>query len=229
MSTVLITGANRGIGLALTQTYADRGDQVFATCRDPEKADDLRHLADRNPAVSIVRLDVTNPDTITAAAKAVGGAPIDILINNAGTLFPRNQTSLNMDFDGWSNSFAINTMGPLRVAQAFLANMRASDNGRIVTITSRMGSSASADSNYLAYRSTKAAVNRVMQGLAIELRGEGIVVIVINPGWVRTAMGGGAAPLSTEQSAQGIAAVTNNLTAKDSGKFFNMDGQQIPW
>ncbi len=229
MSTVLITGANRGIGLALTETYAARGDEVLATCRNLQKTEDLQRLAAANPAVRIIALDVTEPDTITAAVSALGGATIDILINNAGTLFPRNQTSLDMDFDGWSNTFAVNTMGPLRVAQAFLANLRASGNGRIVTITSRMGSSASAAADHLAYRSTKAAVNRVMQGLAIELRGEGIIAIVMHPGWVRTAMGGRGAPLSACDSAEGIASVIDKLSAKDSGKFLGVDGRQIPW
>ena len=229
MTSVLITGANRGIGLALTQTYAARGDQVFATCRNPESAEDLQRLAAANQAVTVICLDVTEPETISAAAATLGGASLDILINNAGTLFPRRQTGLDMDFDGWSDAFAINTMGPLRVAQAFLPNLRAGGDGRIVTVTSQMSSSASAASNYLAYRSTKAALNRAMQGLAIELRSEGIVVIVMHPGWVRTAMGGQAAPLSAKDSAAGIASVIDNLSAGDSGKFFNMDGRQIPW
>jgi len=229
MTSVLITGANRGIGLALAETYIERGARVLATCRAPERAKELDRLARSNPSLRVAPLDVTDPSSVAGAAAALDDRPLDILINNAGVISPDRQTGLDMDFDGWAHAFAVNTMGPLRVAQALIANLRASANGRIVTITSAMGSSTSASGYNLAYRSTKAAGNRVMQGLASDLRGAGIIVVVVHPGWVRTAMGGRGAPLGARDSAAGLYAVIDRLTVTDSGGFFDVDGRKVPW
>jgi NAD(P)-dependent dehydrogenase (short-subunit alcohol dehydrogenase family) len=229
MTSVFITGASRGIGLALAEAYAGAGARVYATCRDPARAGELRRLAESAADVTVLRLDVTNAAQVAGAAAALEGAPLDILINNAGVISPDRQSSLDMDFEGWEYAFAVNTMGPLRVAQALLPDLRAARGARIVTISSRMGSSTSASGHNLAYRSTKAAVNRVMQGLASDLRRDGVSVVVVHPGWVRTAMGGRGAPTSPGRSAAAIVSLIDRLSPRDSGRFLETDGSAIPW
>ncbi|KPL54862.1 hypothetical protein ABB55_23745 [Prosthecomicrobium hirschii] len=230
MAEVLITGANRGIGLALVRSLAMRGDRIHATCRRPAEAVDLKALA-ASPgfAVEVIGMDVADPVSIRAAAAALAGQPIDILVNNAGVLGPERQSTLDIDFDGWLRTFEINTISPLRVVQAFLANLRLSAAAKILTVSSRMGSLAYNRSDRIAYRSSKSAVNKVMQGLATDLRGEGIAVSVVHPGWVATDMGGTGADLSPDVSAAGIVRVIDKMRAKDSPRFYNYDGSELPW
>jgi NAD(P)-dependent dehydrogenase (short-subunit alcohol dehydrogenase family) len=227
---VLITGANRGIGLALVRSLAMRGDRVIATCRAPDQAADLSALA-ASPGlrIDVLRMDVGDPDSIRASQAAVGDRPIDILVNNAGVIGPRRQSTLDMDFDGWLHAFEINTLSPLRVVQTFLPNLRRAQGARILTVSSRMGSLAYNRSDRIAYRSSKAAVNKVMQGLATDLRGEGIAVSVVHPGWVATDMGGNTADLSPDVSAAGIVRVLDKMRVLDSPRFYNYDGSELPW
>jgi NAD(P)-dependent dehydrogenase (short-subunit alcohol dehydrogenase family) len=176
MSSTLITGANRGLGLEFARQYLNDGWQVYATCRDPKAASELRHLADASgDRLEILALDVTDLATIKAAAAELDRQAIDLLINNAGVGGARGQTIGNIDYDAWAKVLDVNTMGPLRVSEAFVDHLARSERKLIVTLTSGMGSIADNTSGgAMAYRSSKAAVNMVMRSLAIDLAPRGI-------------------------------------------------------
>jgi NAD(P)-dependent dehydrogenase (short-subunit alcohol dehydrogenase family) len=230
MTTALVTGANRGIGLELARQLLDRGDTVFATCRDPAAAPELQALAKTSPALTILAMEVTDAASIARAVEKVDGAPIDILINNAGIIGPKRQSSLDMDFDGWLTTLDVNTLGPLRVLQAFLPNLSLNDQAYVLTVTSRMGSlTASPGTDRIAYRSSKAALNRAMQAVASDLRARNIAVAVAHPGWVKTDMGGSTADITPAQSAAGLIHVIDRMTISKSPRFFNYDGSEISW
>ena len=228
MTTVLITGANRGIGLELVRQYAAEGASVHACCRNPEDAVDLKAI--RGP-VQIHALDVTDEASARRLAETLSGEAIDILINNAGVYGSREHQSLgDMDFDGWAEVFAVNTLAPLRVIQAFLPHIRrAGPCAKIITISSQMGSLSRMAAGSYAYRSSKAAVNKVMQLVSIDLKDEKIIVCPMHPGWVRTDMGGHDAEIDVMESAAGLRRTIAKLTPTDSGKFFQWDGTPLEW
>ena len=229
MPTVLITGANRGIGLELTRQYAARGDTVFALCRSPNSAAALNHLAGESGGrVAIYAVDVSDEDSIRAAGAAIGGQPIDILINNAGISGGSDQSLGDVDTADWIEAFKVMVIGPFRVVQTFFGNLKKVKNPKIVTITSQMGASTWAMGGSYAYGSAKAAVNRVMIALAHDLKDQAIVNLV-HPGWVRTDMGGPNADISAEESAAGIRKVIASVTAGDSGKFYKWNGDIHAW
>ncbi len=233
MATWAITGANRGIGLALASEVLKRGDTVIACVREPAKAEALAAQKDRHgDRLTIVELDVTSQDSVKAAAAAVA-SPIDILVNNAGMFGPRasdspGQEALDMDFDAFAEVLAVNTLGPLRVSQAFLPHV-ASARGKIITISSRMGSLAGASAGSLAYRASKAAVNKVMLGFAEAVRPHGIPVLLVHPGWVQTDMGGKGADITAAESVAGIIALADKLDMTLSAQFRNYDSSPIAW
>lgn len=228
MTTVLITGANRGIGLELAKIYAERGDTVLACCRNPGTAGDLSAVAGD---VERFELDVSDAQAVARLAAALGDRPIDILINNAGILGPEydRQNAFAMDFDGWAETLAVNTMAPVRMMQALMDNLRASEHGRVVTITSQMGALSLDMTTAYAYCSSKAALNKFMKLAAIDLGKEGLHVCVIHPGWVQTDMGGSGADISPAESAAGIAATIEKLNAKTNGSFWKWDGEVHDW
>jgi NAD(P)-dependent dehydrogenase (short-subunit alcohol dehydrogenase family) len=228
MSTVLITGANRGIGLGLARHYAGAGDTVIATARDPARATELKSLGGK---VEVHALDVTSAQSVAALKAELAGRAIDILINNAGIAGPAHQTADDIDYDGWTTTLETNTQGPIRVALALRENVAAA-KGKILTVTSGMGSIGaltSAWTDFYAYRSSKSAVNMAMRLLAFDLAKQGISVAVINPGWVRTDLGGPQAQLSVEESAAGIARQIAGLTPEKAGSFLSYDGAVLPW
>ncbi len=230
MSTVLVTGANRGIGLALVSAYADRGDDVIATVRDPNRLHALAAVIEGRPdRIEVHRLEVTDAGSIAALAERLAGRPIDVLINNAGTIGPARQSTADMDFEGWATTFRINTMAPLAMARALLPNLRLSERAKILTISSGMGSMSTTNSDHVAYRASKAAVNKVMQCLATDLADEGIAVAVCHPGWVRTEMGGENADISPEMSATGIQHVIDRLSLTRTPVFHVWDGGVLSW
>jgi NAD(P)-dependent dehydrogenase (short-subunit alcohol dehydrogenase family) len=205
MTTWLITGANRGIGLAMAAALIARKDRVIAAVRDPFKIPDLLK---------------------TAPVKE----PVDVLVNNAGVNPPGRQGAAEADLVVFADVLQVNTVAPLRVSQAFLPHLRQSKAPRILTVSSQMGAlTTSQSSGAMAYRTSKAAVNKVMQCLASDLRGDGIPVAVVHPGWVRTDMGGGGADIAPEESAAGLIKLCDGLTMAKTGQFFRWDGTVHPW
>jgi NAD(P)-dependent dehydrogenase (short-subunit alcohol dehydrogenase family) len=221
MTTVVITGGNRGIGLELARAYAGAGAEVVLGIRSPE-------AVPRVP-VELHRLDVSDQSSVEAFAKSLEGRRLDILINNAGTFGPARQSSRDTDFEGFLDVLEVNTLGPLRVTQALLPNLRQSHAGKIAILSSSMGLSTSTKSDHVAYRASKAAVNKVAQCLATDLLEEGLAVAVFHPGWVRTDMGGPSADISPDESAQGVKRVIDRLSVATSGRFWNYDGSELAW
>ena len=227
MPSVLITGANRGLGLEFTRQYAADGWRVFAACRDPAGA---RDLAAVEGDVSAETLDVDDGPQVAALANKLSGQPIDVLINNAGIYGPKDVTRDTVVYDAWGQVFRTNAMSPLAVSAAFAANVAQGGQKKIITLSSIMGSIAENDSSGdFIYRSSKAAVNAVMKSLAGDLKSEGITVVVLHPGWVRTDMGGPDAAIEAPESVTGMRAVIAGLKESDSGRFLNYDGTKIPW
>ena len=226
MATVLITGANRGIGLELVKCYAGRGDKVLACCRDASAADALKAVGGD---VQVLEVQVSDGDSVAALAKELEGQSVDILINNAGTGGPAfdQQTVLNMDFDGWLDTFAVNTLAPVRVLQALMPNLGV--GSKAVSITSQMGALALDMPFAYAYCTSKAALNKFMKMAAQELGSRGIDVCVIHPGHVRTDMGGPNGEISPEESAAGIVKVIDGLNADNKGSFWKWNGEEHAW
>lgn len=225
MPTVLITGANRGIGLEFTKEYAADGWRVHATCRDPVVARELRAVKG-----DVVRhaLDVANDTAIRTLAQDLAGESIDLLINNAGIL-TRDRLG-DTDLEDWLRAFHVNCIAPIHVLEGFLPHLERGIGKTAVALTSKMGSIAdnSSGGSYL-YRSSKAALNAAMKSAAIDLRGRGITVAVFHPGWVQTDMGGPNALIDKKKSVTGLRAKIAALTPADSGGFFNFDGTPLPW
>jgi NAD(P)-dependent dehydrogenase (short-subunit alcohol dehydrogenase family) len=231
MPSTLITGANRGLGLEFARQYAADGWQVYAACRDPDSASELHRLAGGSGhTLKVMALDVTNPLSIKAAVAELDDHAIDLLINNAGVMGAPGQSIGHIDYDAWAKVLDVNTMGPLRVSEAFVEHVARSERKLIVTLTSGMGSIADNTSGgSFAYRSSKAAVNMVMRSLAVDLAPRGITCVVVNPGWVQTDMGGLNANLTPAESIARLRRLLDNLGPAQSGKFFNHDGREYAW
>jgi len=230
MPTILITGANRGIGLALTEAFAGRGDTVIATVRNPDKVDELAGVMTRFPGlIEVHHLEVTDAASIAGLAGRLAGRPIDVLINNAGVIGPDRQSTFDMDFDGWIETLKINTIAPFAITQALLPNLRLGEHPKVLTVSSGMGSMAFTKSDRIAYRTSKAAVNKAMQCMATDLKGEGIAVSVCHPGWVKTGIGGDGAEISPEMSATGLTRLIDHMSLSHSPAFHAWDGAAIPW
>jgi NAD(P)-dependent dehydrogenase (short-subunit alcohol dehydrogenase family) len=232
MKTTLITGANRGIGLEFARQYAADGWRVLACSRHPEKSTELNKLAAHYPdQIAVHALDVTDHAQIESLAQALASESIDLLINNAGVSLHSGVDGFgHTDYEAWMQTFRINTMAPLKMAEAFAAQIVRSRQKTIVTITSKMGSiTDNSSGGHYSYRSSKAAVNIVVKSLAIDLKPIGIIAVVLHPGWVKTDMGGPNAWITAEQSVSGMRHVISRLTPADSGKFIAYDGQVVPW
>ena len=231
MPSALITGANRGLGFEFARQYLADGWNVYAACRDPDSASELRRVADTSGhKLHILALDVTDPASVKAAAAELDGKAIDLLLNNAGVMGARGQTIGNIDYEAWAKVLDANTMGPMRVSEAFVDHVARSERKLIVTLTSGMGSLADNTSGgSIAYRSSKAAVNMVMRSLAIDLAPRGITCVVVNPGWVQTDISGVNATLSPAESVTALRQLIETLGPAQSGKFFNYDSSEYAW
>jgi len=231
MSAVLITGANRGIGLEFAHQYSADEWEVFAACRDRSGARQLQEMARRSAArLTTIPMDVTSSESVRSAAKQLGTVAIDLLINNAGTAGMPGQRTGDVDYENWVRVLDVNTMGPLRVIEAFAGHIARSRRRLIVTITSGMASLADNTSGgSMAYRTSKAAVNMAMRSVAADLASRRIACIVVNPGWVKTAMGGAGAPLTPEESVAAMRRLIESVGPEESGKFFDYDGSEYPW
>lgn len=232
MKTLLITGANRGIGLEFCKQYAAAGDRVLACCRNPNKADALNKLAARHPdLIELHALDVTDHAQIEQLARALSDETIDLLINNAGIYPAADKRGFgHTDYAEWMTAFSINTMAPLKMVEAFVQQIARSQLKLIVTLTSQMGSIEDNGSggSYL-YRSSKAAANMVVKSLSVDLKEKGITSVAFHPGWVQTDMGGPNAMIPVEQSVADMRKVIAGLTLADTGRFIGYDGREIPW
>lgn len=227
METVLITGASRGIGLELSRQYAVRGDKVVATFRGTPSAA-LQSIANESNLV-MCELEVTDADSIATLAETLANETLDIVINNAGIIGPERQNFKTINADEWLATFAVNTIAPFMLSRALLDNLRHADNPRLITVSSSMGALNEPGVGMYAYRSSKAALNKVMQLLAVELNRFEITVCPIDPGWVKTDMGGPQAALAVEESVAGIIKVISSLSFSDSGKFFTWEGEVRTW
>ena len=225
MPTLLVTGANRGLGLALLRTFAADAWRIHACCRQPDKAKDLKAVAGD---IRVHRLDVTDGLRVAGLARELADEPVDILINNAGVYGPRTGFG-ETDYDDWSKVLAVNTLAPLRLVERFVEHVGRSGRKLIVNVSSRMGSVSQNAGGAYVYRSSKAALKSVTKGLAADLAERGITVVAVHPGWVQTDMGGAEADISAEESAGGLRRVIDGLTPEDSGRFLNHDGTEIPW
>src|SRR5262245_31524845 len=222
--TVVVTGANRGIGLELARQLSERGDTVIGTARSPESATDLETLG-----VRVEALDLENPKSISALARKLKGTAVDLLIHNAavGVAGPAVE---EVTADDLESHFRVNAIGPLLLTQALLPNLRESDRKLVVAISSGLGSIAENENGgWVAYRVAKTALHQVMKTLSSELSKDGLTFVLISPGWVRTRMGGQGAPLAPEESVRAVLKIVDKLTPKDSGRFFNQKGREIPW
>ncbi|OZY86579.1 short-chain dehydrogenase [Cellvibrio mixtus] len=220
MKTAVITGANRGIGLALTQHYLAQGWQVIGICRttSPE--------LDASGAQVISGVDVTNTAAIAALAQQLKGKSIDLLINNAG-IFQHEQLG-NIDYESVQQQFLVNAEAPLRVTEALLDNL--ASGAKIAFITSRMGSIADNSSGgYYGYRMSKAALNAAAMSLTRDLKPRGIAVAILHPGYVQTAMVNFGGDISANEAAQRLSQRIAGLTLENSGGFWHSNGDPLPW
>jgi NAD(P)-dependent dehydrogenase (short-subunit alcohol dehydrogenase family) len=227
--TVLITGANRGIGLALVREYVARGDTVLATCRAPQKAEALRGLAaEHGTLLHVLQLDVTDESSVRAACKAAAAvAPaVDLLINNAGVGGMDSESALEtLELGRFHDTFETNSLGPIRVTRGMLELLKRCAAARVVNISSGAGHiTGKTDHRMYAYGASKAALNFLTRALAAELKPLSIAVIAMSPGWVKTDMGGPQATLDPAESAAGIARTADGVTLEATGQWFSYDG-----
>lgn len=221
MSAILITGAGRGLGYELARQYAADGWHVIGTVRSGEAK--LPARVERQLA------DVTDRKQIAALAKGLRGVALDVLFCNAGINGKRGMALGSFDYRSWEEVLRVNLLGAAAVSEALLPNVLAGERKVIAMMSSRLGSIAEASGMTLPYATSKAALNMLVKGLAAELAAQGVIVVALSPGWVRTDMGGASAPLAPESSVAGLRNVIAGLKPRDSGKFLSHDGSPIPW
>lgn len=231
MKTVLITGANRGIGLEHVRAFAARGYRVFATARDPDQAHDLHALAAAHGGrVTVLTYDASDAAAPSRVRGAVGDTPLDLVLANAGAMGGQQQSFGSVDGDDVLQLVCVNAVAPLKLIEALADNVARSDTKLVAFQSSQMGSIGDNSSGgYYAYRISKAALNMVAKGAASDLRPRGVITVALHPGWVKTRMGGQGAPVTVQQSVAGQQKLFDRLTLADSGHFFNYDGRELPW
>ncbi len=223
--TVLITGANRGIGLALAREFTEAGFEVIGTARNPAKAAELKATGAR-----VVQLDVTDAASVAAMARTLDGVAIDIVINNAGVALDRGRELADLDIDVIERTLDVNTLGPIRVMSALYPNVQAGDRKVFANISSMMGSmEMNTWGCCLGYRASKAALNSASKTLAIDIGKQGMTFVVFHPGYVQTDMNEGQGNITPAQSATGLTKVIAGLDAEDNGKFYDWQGKELPW
>ncbi|MEE2565327.1 SDR family oxidoreductase [Hyphobacterium marinum] len=230
MTCIVITGANRGIGLEHARLWLETGAEVHAACRTPDRADALKALDPGDGQLTVHAYDAAAPEAGKALAAAVG-KPVDVLLANAGVMGPRDGQSLgNTDPGAWVDTLKINALGPLLLAEAFADLLAASKAGKLVLQSSRMGSiSDNTSGGYYIYRASKAALNATGRSLAIDLKPHGIAVAILHPGWVRTDMGGSNGLISARESAETEKALIEALTLENTGEFRHQSGEFLAW
>ncbi len=230
--TYFITGANRGIGLGLTQVFLGQGDRVFAACRDPHHASDLQELKKKyGAALEIIPLEVTSDDSIQAAVRETAGKTghLDGLLNNAGVSLESPGTlSIGVDLEKFRTVLEVNTLSPLNITRSFLPLLQKSKNPRVLNMSSNLGSiSAKTGSGYYAYSVSKAALNMLTRILAAEF--QSIIIVAVHPGWVKTDMGGPGAPVTPLETSAHMVKMFKELTFNRSGLFLDNQGRELTW
>lgn len=228
---VLITGANRGIGLEMVRFSMTQGWRVFACCRNPNNAEALFNIATlSNGQVSVHIADMLELATLQALSYELRNEAVDILINNAGIYGSSKNTFGSVDASDWLTVFQVNTIAPLKMVEAFIEQISMSQEKKVICISSKMGSiSDNGYGNSYIYRSSKAALNAVTKSLSIDLKQQGITSVVLHPGWVKTDMGGPDAEISTAECVRHLFSIISSISIKDSGRFIDIDGSDIPW
>jgi NAD(P)-dependent dehydrogenase (short-subunit alcohol dehydrogenase family) len=219
MPTVLITGANRGIGLEFARQYSGDGWDVIATAR--QSSPELDALG-----VRVEPLDLSDADAIANLTEMVE-SPLDLLISNAGTNHPMNAKRAQ-DARDWQVMMMVNSIAPFMLGKALLPRV-AEAKGKMIAISSGMGSIAGNNGGWIPYRTSKAALNMAWSCLALEARQHGVTVVALSPGWVKTRMGGGGAEITAEESVGAMRSLIDRLTIEQSGQFLRRDGHEIPW
>ena len=216
MATLLITGANRGIGLEFARQYAADGWDVIATAR--QSSPELDALG-----VEVRPLDLSDANEVAAFGV---DRPLDLFIANAGTNHPMNPDGPE-NARAWQTMMMVNVIAPYQLGKALLPNM--TDNGKMVAISSGMGSISDNGGGWVPYRTSKAALNMAWSNLSLESRGRAVACVLFSPGWVKTRMGGAGAEISSEDSVSAMRGLIERLTLEDSGRFLRRDGSQLPW
>lgn len=228
---ILITGANRGIGLEMVRYAIEQGWRVFACCRDPHNADNLfNHAKLSNGLVSVHIADMQELATIQALSYELRNDPIDILMNNAGIYGSDKNKFGSVDSESWLQTFQVNSIAPLKMVEAFAEQLFMGKRKLVACMSSKMGSIAdNGYGNSYLYRSSKAALNAVVKSLSIDLKEHGIISVALHPGWVKTDMGGPDAEITTRECVESLFSHLLLLTLEDSGRFIDIDGSDIPW
>jgi NAD(P)-dependent dehydrogenase (short-subunit alcohol dehydrogenase family) len=228
MANVAITGAGRGIALELARQHLAQGDRVFALVRNPAGADQLGALAAGSDGkLTVHAMDVGDDASVAAGAASTGQGPIDLLYNVAGVVGATEPEFGAVDWAAFDDAFNINLKGPVRVLNAFLPRMSA--GSKVINFSSQLAASTWPYGGYYAYVASKAALNRLMRSVAIDLKERGIVIGLIHPGYVQTDMGGPAAEITPEQSATGVRTLAEGWTLEKSGDFYRWNGEEHPW
>mgnify|MGYP003145176686 FL=1 len=221
MATIVITGANRGLGLEMAQQYAAQGWDVIGTAREPEKAKELGAI----DKVTVMQLDAAEDESVENFVQDLGDQPVDLFINNAGIYGPSE-----FDRDQWLDLFNVNVVGPVKLATALKDNVAKSADKKMVVLSSQVGSIAENETgSMMYYRTSKAAVNQAWNCLAQQWKDEGLTLAMMHPGWVQTDMGGENADLTPQESVEGMRSVIDGLTHDQNGKFYDYSGREIPW
>ncbi|PCI08405.1 MAG: short-chain dehydrogenase [Gammaproteobacteria bacterium] len=228
---ILITGANRGIGLAMTRYAMEQGWRVFACCRTPHNAENLFNIAKLSGGqISVHIADMQELSTLQALSYELRNDAIDMLINNAGIYGSSKNTFGSVDVDSWLQAFMVNSIAPLKMVEVFSEQLQMGKRKLVACMSSKMGSMAdNGYGNSYIYRSSKAALNAVVKSLSIDLKEQGVISVALHPGWVKTEMGGPNAEISTRECAEQLFSHLSKLTIKDSGRFIDIDGSDIPW
>lgn len=221
MATVLITGANRGLGLEMAKQYAADGWNVIGTAREPAKAEALNAV----DKATVMQLDAAEDASVKKFAEQLGDQPVDLFINNAGIFGPSE-----FDRKKWLDLFNVNVVAPVELATAIKDNVARSETKKMVVISSQVGSIAeNEDGNMMYYRTSKAAVNQAWTSLAQQWKDDGLTLAMMHPGWVQTDMGGENADLTPQESVEGMRSVIEGLGHDQNGKFYDYSGREIPW
>jgi NAD(P)-dependent dehydrogenase (short-subunit alcohol dehydrogenase family) len=239
MKTILITGANRGLGYEMVRQFSNRDEhQIIACCRSPASSDALNHLATQNQQIEVHTLNVADMSSIEALGEELTTRPIDILINNAG-IFGKNDPATTgfadqafgkSDFEvDWINPFRVNVIGQMMMVETLISNIEASSIRKIAMITSIVASIKLAQGHMFGYAASKSAANMTAKNLSVALKNRGIIVNPIHPGYAKTDMSGEQAHVEVEDAVAGVLQQIDSMSLENSGAFLSFDGSILPW